>query len=91
MIETGVILAFMKIHKKLVVDDTGAPQEVIIPWTEFKQLQEIIGSDENIILSPEWEAELEQRLSDLDAGQVELIRGEDVFERVESALKKINE
>ena len=78
----------MQIQKKVVVDDTGAPQEVIIPWADFQQLQKILGSDEEITLSPEWESELEQRLADVDAGRVELVRSEDVFEHVKSALKK---
>jgi len=78
----------MEIHKKVVVDDSGTPQEVIIPWAEFQQIQEILDLNEEVALSPEWEAELETRLADIDAGRVDLVRSEDVFERVESALKK---
>jgi PHD/YefM family antitoxin component YafN of YafNO toxin-antitoxin module len=78
----------MEIHKKVVVDDAGTPQEVIIPWAEFQQIQEILGLDEEIELSPEWETELGRRIADIDAGRVELVSSEDVFEHVESALKK---
>jgi len=35
----------MEIHKKVVVDDTGAPKEVIIPWAEFREIEEILGLD----------------------------------------------
>ena len=79
----------MEIHKKVVVDDAGAPQEVIIPWAEFQQLQEILGLNEEIELTPEWQAEVERRLAEIDTGRVELVPGEDVFERVESALKNV--
>lgn len=33
------------IHKKIVDDEKGAPQEVIIPWKEFCQLEEALGLD----------------------------------------------
>ena len=79
----------MEIHKKVVVDKTGTPQEVIIPWAEFQQLQEILGLNEEIELSPEWQAEIERRLADIDTGRVKLVHSEDIFERVESALKNV--
>ena len=33
------------IHKKIVVDENGNPQEVIIPWEEFRQIEEALGLD----------------------------------------------
>ncbi len=33
------------IHKKLVVDKHGKPMEVIIPWDEYKELEELLGLD----------------------------------------------
>ena len=79
----------MEIHKKVVVDDAGTPQEVIIPWAEFQQLQEILGLNEEINLSPEWQSKVERRLADIDTGRVKLVRSEDVFKSVESALKNV--
>lgn len=35
----------MNIHKKIVVDEQGNPQEVIIPWDEFQEIAEILGLD----------------------------------------------
>lgn len=35
----------MNIHKKIVVDEHGEPQEVIIPWDEFQEIAEILGLD----------------------------------------------
>ena len=35
----------MNIHKKIVVDEQGEPQEVIIPWDEFQEIAEILGLD----------------------------------------------
>lgn len=35
----------MTIHKKIVIDDTGKPSEVIIPYEEFKYIEEMLGLD----------------------------------------------
>ena len=35
----------MNIHKKIVVDEQGNPQEVIIPWDEFQEFAGILGLD----------------------------------------------
>ena len=34
----------MSIHRKIVVDEHGNPQEVIIPWDEFQGIAEIRGA-----------------------------------------------
>ena len=33
------------IHKKLVLDEKGKPTEVIIPWDEYKEMEELLGLD----------------------------------------------
>ncbi len=33
------------IHKKIVVDEEGNPQEVIISWSEFLKIEEALGLD----------------------------------------------
>ncbi len=33
------------IQKKIVVDENGVPQEVIIPWAQFCELSEALGLD----------------------------------------------
>ena len=33
------------IHKKLVVNEQGKPMEVIIPWAEYKEMEELLGLD----------------------------------------------
>ena len=35
----------ISIHKKIVSDENGNPSDVIIPWNEFKQIEEILGLD----------------------------------------------
>ncbi|MFB3133662.1 MAG: hypothetical protein ACE10K_14185 [Rhodothermales bacterium] len=37
----------MVIHRKIVVDEDGNPQEVIIPWDEFQEIVEMLGLDLN--------------------------------------------
>ncbi len=33
------------IHKKIVVDERGKPQAVLIPWEQFCELSEALGLD----------------------------------------------
>ena len=47
----------LTIHKKMVVDQDGTPQEVIIPWEEFRQIEELLGLD----LDPQAVADLDLR------------------------------
>ena len=37
----------ISIHRKLVVDEHGRPQEVIIPWKEYQEIEELLGLDLN--------------------------------------------
>ena len=37
----------LSIQKKLVVDERGRPQEVIISWAQYQQIIEMIGLDLN--------------------------------------------
>jgi putative addiction module component (TIGR02574 family) len=76
----------MEIHKKIVVDEQGTPQEVIIPWAEFQKIQELLELDSDIQLSPEWEAEIARRIDDIDSGRAELRSSEEVFNRLRSTL-----
>lgn len=33
------------LHKKIVLDEKGNPTEVIIPWEEYKEIEELLGLD----------------------------------------------
>jgi PHD/YefM family antitoxin component YafN of YafNO toxin-antitoxin module len=55
----------LEIHKRIVVDENGEPQEVLIPWKEFKEIEEALGLD----LDAEAVADLEQARSDRAAGK----------------------
>ena len=35
----------LTISKKIVVDEKGYPQEVIIPWIQYQQISEMLGLD----------------------------------------------
>lgn len=35
----------IKIQRKIVVDEHGAPQEAIIPWKQFCEIAEALGFD----------------------------------------------
>jgi PHD/YefM family antitoxin component YafN of YafNO toxin-antitoxin module len=54
----------IEIHKRIVVDESGEPQEVLIPWKEFKEIEEVLGLD----LGAEGVADLEQARRDRAAG-----------------------
>ncbi len=55
------------IHKKIVVDDKGNPKEVIIPWNEYKEMEELLGLD----LDEEAISDLKQAQKDRVAGKEE--------------------
>jgi hypothetical protein len=78
----------MEIHKKIVVNEQGTPQEVIIPWEEFQKIQYLLGLEEDISISPEWESEIASRIDDIDSGRADLVSGEAVFDRLRSVLSK---
>lgn len=48
------------IDKKIVVNERGEPQEVIIPWAQFCELSEALGLD----LDGTAEAELREAIED---------------------------
>lgn len=48
------------IQKKIVVDEHGVPQEVIIPWAQFCELSEALGLD----LDATEQGELREALDD---------------------------
>jgi len=54
----------LTIHKKLVVDENGIPHEVILPWEEYCQIEELLGFD----LGPDAVADLEQAAKDRVSG-----------------------
>jgi hypothetical protein len=35
----------IKIQRKIVVDERGAPKEAIIPWKQFCEIAEVLGFD----------------------------------------------
>ena len=53
------------IHKKIVVDENGNPQEVIIPWDEFRKIEEALGLD----LDEEASNQLREADADMRAGK----------------------
>ena len=63
----------MQIHKKVVVDEAGNPREVIIPWAEFRQIEEILGLD----IEPEVAEQLNQARRDRESGDVSAYAGLD--------------
>ena len=48
------------IQKKIVIDEHGEPQEVIIPWAQFCELSEALGLD----LAETEQAQLREALED---------------------------
>lgn len=62
------------IHKKIIVDDKGKPKEVIIPWEEYKEMEELLGLDLD-----------EATISDLKQAQKDRAGGkEDAFLDIDS-------
>lgn len=55
------------IQKKIVVDEQGRPQEVLIPWEQYQQISEMLGLD----LDEEAIADLRQGQRDRATGNRE--------------------
>ncbi len=51
------------IQKKIVMNESGAPKEVVIPWAQFCELSEALGLDEKAA------ADLRQTRSDFEKGR----------------------
>ena len=51
------------ISKRYIVDEQGRPQEVVIPWDQYRQIAEILGLD----LDEEAIADLRQARRDREA------------------------
>ncbi|MCB1033716.1 MAG: hypothetical protein KDD47_07775 [Acidobacteria bacterium] len=60
------------IHKKLVVDEEGRPQEVILPWEEFRQIEELLGLDLDAKAVADLEASAEDRAKGTPGAYVDL-------------------
>ena len=53
------------------------------------KLWESLGDTTYPLLSPEWEAEIERRCRDIDAGKVKPISGERVMKKATAILEKV--
>jgi hypothetical protein len=56
-----------QLHPKMVLTTQGQPIEVILPWTEYQELVEILGLD----LSSQAQADLIQARQDREQGNLE--------------------
>ncbi len=65
---TGMIV----VHKKIVVDEKGKPTEVIIPWEEYKEIEELLGLDLDKNAIADLEQAKEDRKSRRKGAYVEL-------------------
>jgi PHD/YefM family antitoxin component YafN of YafNO toxin-antitoxin module len=72
----------MTITHQTVLDEEGKPVAALIPWDEFKRIQECLSEGGEVEISEEWREELRTRASDIDEGRVELIDGEDFLKRL---------
>jgi PHD/YefM family antitoxin component YafN of YafNO toxin-antitoxin module len=62
-------IEMITIHKKIVVGVYGKPTEVIIPWDEYKEIEELLGLDLD-----------EQAINDLKHAQKDRTKGKkDVY------------
>jgi PHD/YefM family antitoxin component YafN of YafNO toxin-antitoxin module len=60
------------VHKKIVVDEKGKPTEVIIPWEEYKEIEELLGLDLDENALDDLEQAREDRKDKRDGAYVEL-------------------
>lgn len=53
-----------------------------------QKIQDLLGLEEDISISPEWESEIASRIDDIDSGRADIVSGEAVFDRLRSVLSK---
>lgn len=54
----------LEIHKKTFFDEEGKPREVLIPWEEFREIEEVLGLD----LGADAVADLREARKDRESG-----------------------
>lgn len=52
-----------------------------------EKILEMIDAEEQINLSPEWISLIQKRVSDIEAGEVQMVKAEEVMKQVWSELK----
>ncbi|MCC6607681.1 MAG: addiction module protein [Anaerolineae bacterium] len=52
-----------------------------------EKILEMIDAEEQINLSPEWISLIEERVSDIDTGVVQMVKADDVMKQIWSELK----
>lgn len=57
----------LEIHKKTFFDEEGKPREVLIPWEEFREIEEVLGLD----LGADAVADLREARKDRESGNTE--------------------
>lgn len=73
----------------LTLESVTAEALKLTPDERAELIERLIASVESpMSLHPEWEAEIERRLDDLEAGRAEAIPADEVFARIEAKLKR---
>lgn len=57
----------LEIHKKTFFDEDGKPREVLIPWEEYREIEEALGLD----LSAQEIADLRKAREDRENGNLD--------------------
>lgn len=57
----------LEIHKKTFFDEEGKPREVLIPWEEYREIEEALGLD----LSAQEIADLRKAREDRENGNLD--------------------
>jgi putative addiction module component (TIGR02574 family) len=78
----------MRIMSVLTLHDVESQALKLSPEERAKLIEVLIASVEPPMpLHPEWEAEIARRVAELDAGQVELIDGEQVMAELRARIE----
>jgi putative addiction module component (TIGR02574 family) len=70
------------------VEDIEAQALKLPPGERVELIERLIASVEPPSLSPAWQAEVERRIADLDAGRTQTIPAEEVFARIDEKLRR---
>ncbi|MCB1231358.1 MAG: addiction module protein [Verrucomicrobiae bacterium] len=79
----------MTIPHQTVFDAEGNPTAALISWDDFQIIRAELEDAEDAPLSPQWRAEIERRVKDVDEGRAKLIPHEEVVTSVREKLQEV--
>lgn len=76
----------MTIEHKILTDEDGRPAAALIPWDQFEMIQERLADDDEVVLTDEFRAELNQRVDNIKNGTTKGIPHDELMAELRSMI-----